>query len=198
NEKFESKKHLLELALDSKSLEVRQTVASSLSTIPEDFRLSYESLLQDKSYETKELALYYLWNNFPDRRVQYLEQTKNWIGFNDFNLRTLWLSLALSTEDYNSDKNTLINELINYSSTNYEAITRQNALEKLVAFQLLNDQVLVNLVNSTTHHMWQFSKYGRDTIRQLLKKQGMRTDFERILPNLSEREQIQLKRLLIE
>jgi aminopeptidase N len=106
--------------------------------------------------------------------------------------------LALSTEDYNSDKNTLINELINYSSTNYEAITRQNALEKLVAFQLLNDQVLVNLVNSTTHHMWQFSKYGKDTIRQLLKKQGMRTDFGRILPNLSEREQIQLKRLLIE
>jgi aminopeptidase N len=47
-----------------------------------------------KSYETQELALYYLWNNFPNQRVQYLEQTKNWIGFNDYNLRTLWLSLA--------------------------------------------------------------------------------------------------------
>jgi aminopeptidase N len=60
-------------------------------------------------------------------------------------------------------KNILINELINLS-TNYEAITRQNALEKLVAFQLLNEEVLGNLVNSTTHHMWQFSKFGRDTI----------------------------------
>jgi aminopeptidase N len=197
-ENFESKKDLLALALESKSLKLRQAVASSLPTIPEYFRLSYESLLQDKSYETQELALYYLWNNFPNQRVQYLEQTKNWIGFNDYNLRTLWLSLALSTEDYKSDKNILINELINYSSTNYEAITRQNALEKLVAFQLLNKEVLGNLVNSTTHHMWQFSKFGRDTIRRLLKKEAMRTNFEQILPNLSEREQIQLKRLLIE
>jgi aminopeptidase N len=38
-------------------------------------------------------------------------------------------------------KNILIN--INYSSTNYEAITRQNALEKLVAFQLLNKEVII-------------------------------------------------------
>jgi aminopeptidase N len=82
-------KDLLALALESK---VRQA-ASSLPTIPEYFRLSYESLLQDKSYETQELALYYLWNNFPNQ-LQYLEQTKNWIGFNDYNLRTLWLSLA--------------------------------------------------------------------------------------------------------
>jgi aminopeptidase N len=88
-------KDLLALALESKSLKLRQAVASSLPTIPEYFRLSYESLLQDKSYETQELALYYLWNNFPNQRVQYLEQTKNWIGFNDYNLRTLWLSLAL-------------------------------------------------------------------------------------------------------
>jgi aminopeptidase N len=198
NENFESKKFLLALALDSKNLEVRQAVASSLPTFPEDFRLTFESLLRDKSYETQELALYYLWKNFPDHRVQYLEQTQNWIGFNDYNLRTLWLSLALSTEDYISDKNTYIKELINYSSTSYEAITRQNALEKLVAFQLFNDEVLVNLVNTTTHHMWQFSKFGRDTIRRLLKKEGMRTDFERILPTLTETEQLQLKRLLVE
>jgi aminopeptidase N len=59
---------------------------------------------------------------------------------------------------------------INYSSTNYEAITRQNALEKLVAFQLLNKEVLGNLVNSTTHHMWQFSKFGRDTSTVIEKR----------------------------
>jgi aminopeptidase N len=41
--------------------------------------------------------------------------------------------VALSTEDYKSDKKYSNQELINYSSTNYEAITRQNALEKLVA-----------------------------------------------------------------
>lgn len=198
NENFESTKELFQLALDSSLIDVRQAVAVSLPNIQSDFRVSYESLLQDKSYETQEVALSYLWNNFPNHRVEYLNQTKDWLGFNDYNLRTLWLSLALSTEDYTTDKNRLINELVNYSSKNYEAITRQNALEKLVDFQLFNDEVLVNLVNATTHHMWQFSKFGRDKIRLLLKKTEIRAAFERIIPILNETEKIQLKRLLLE
>ena len=198
NENFESKKELLETALATADLEVRMAVATSLPKIPADFRLQYETLLEDKSYEIQEIALYNLWKNFPDHRVRYLEQSKNWTGFNDYNLRTLWLSLALSTLDYNADKKILIDELINYSSNNYEAITRQNALEKLIAFRLLDDEVLVNLVSSTTHHMWQFSKFGRDAIRGLLKQEELRASFNRILPNLSASEQFQLKRLLIE
>tara|TARA_R110002126_G_scaffold187275_3_gene335867 strand:+ start:665 stop:2704 length:2040 start_codon:yes stop_codon:yes gene_type:complete len=198
NENFESKKELLETALATADLEVRMAVATSLPKIPADFRLQYETLLEDKSYEIQEIALYNLWKNFPDHRVRYLEQSKNWTGFNDYNLRTLWLSLALSTLDYNADKKILIDELINYSSNNYEAITRQNALDKLIAFRLLDDEVLVNLVSSTTHHMWQFSKFGRDAIRGLLKQVELRASFNRILPNLSASEQFQLKRLLIE
>jgi aminopeptidase N len=154
--------------------------------------------LDDKSYQTQEIALYYLWKNFPDRRREYLNKSKKWIGFNDYNLRTLWLSLALSTPDYTDNPEALISELIAFSSTKYEASTRQNALEKLIAFKLTNDQVLSNLVNSTTHHMWQFSKFGRDTIRILLKNSEMRASFERILPNLTPDEQFQLNRLLKE
>ena len=198
NENFESKKELLETALATADLEVRMAVATSSPKIPADFRLQYETLLDDKSYEIQEIALYNLWKNFPNHRVRYLEQSKNWTGFNDYNLRTLWLSLALSTMDYNADKKILIDELINYSSNNYEAITRQNALEKLIAFRLLDDEVLANLVSSTTHHMWQFSKFGRDAIRGLLKQEELRASFNRILPNLSASEQFQLKRLLIE
>ncbi|MEY2869901.1 MAG: hypothetical protein RIR01_2404, partial [Bacteroidota bacterium] len=119
-------------------------------------------------------------------------------GFNDYNLRTLWLSLALMTPEYPSDKQPLIDELISYSSESYEATTRQNALEKLVGFQLINDTVLINLVKATTHHMWQFSKFGRDTIRTLLKNQVHRDSFVRILASLNEKEQFQLNRLLNE
>jgi aminopeptidase N len=199
NEIFENKKGLLELALATNNVQVRQEVAVSLPKIPEEFREEYETLLNDKSYQTQEIALYYLWNSFPEYRIKYLDLSKDWIGFNDYNLRTLWLSLALSTPDYSVDKKALIEELINYSSTNYEAITRQNALEKLIAFQLLNDDdVLKNLINSTTHHMWQFSKFGRDNIRLLLKNPKMRASFEKVLPSLNESEYFQLNRLLIE
>lgn len=198
SELYEQKKGLLLTALATNNIQVRQAVAASLPKIPADFKTDYETLLHDKSYQTQELALYYLWNNFPNSRVAYLNESKDWIGFNDYNLKTLWLSLALSTAAYDIDKKPLIEELINYSSLNYEATTRQNALEKLIAFKLINDTVLENLVSATTHHMWQFSKYGRDTIRLLLKDPEMVTTFERILPTLNESEYFQLNRLLLE
>ncbi|MEZ7499496.1 M1 family metallopeptidase [Flavobacterium sp. Arc3] len=196
NETFKAKKQLLELALATNNVQVRQAVAATNSTIPEDFRIQYQSLLSDKSYQTQEIALFYLWNNFPEQRSAYVEQSKDWVGFSDHNLKTLWLSLALSTPEYEADKTALIAELINYSSSNYEVITRQKALEKLIGFQLINDAVLKNLVNATTHHMWQFSKFGRDNIRKLLKDKEMVLSFERILPELDEKERFQLSRLL--
>jgi aminopeptidase N len=198
NEIFEAKKELLELALATNNWKIRQAVASSLNQIPADFREQYETLLNDKSYQTQEIALYNLWNNFPENSSNYLDLSKDWIGFNDYNLRTLWLSLALSTPNYATNKESLIAELIHYSSINYEATTRQNALEKLIAFNLVNDMVLKNLVNATTHHMWQFSKFGRDNIRILLKKPILRISFERLLTDLNEKEQFQLNRLLKE
>ena len=198
NEKWENKKRFFTLALEAKNVQLRQTVAALLNEIPASFRVEYETLLDDKSYQTQEIALYNLWNNFPEQRIEYLEKSKNWMGFNDYNLRTLWLTLALSTPNYAIDKATLTNELIQYSSINYEANTRQNALEKLLAFKIINDVVLQNLVNATTHHMWQFTKFGRDNIRKLLKNPEMRVSLERILLNLNEAEQLQLNRLLKE
>jgi len=198
NEKYEAKKDLLLAALKTNNVQVRQDVASTLTKIPEDFRLEYETLLDDKSYQTQEIALFWLWKNFPDHRSEYLDKSKNWIGFNDYNLRTMWLSLVLSTPNYSDNPEALVAELISFSSTKYEATTRQNALEKLISFKIINDQVLTNLVSATTHHMWQFSKFGRDTIRFLLKNSEMRVSFERILPNLTPDEQFQLDRLLKE
>ncbi|MFE3869195.1 M1 family metallopeptidase [Flavobacterium sp. LS2P90] len=197
-EDFQDKSALLSLALATKNVQVRQIVAATVNEIPESFRMEYETLVDDKSYQTQETALYNLWNNFSEQRSEYLDKSKDWQGFNDYNLRTLWLSLALSTSGYAVDKEALVKELINYSSTNYEANTIQNSLEKLLAFNIINDIVLKNLVSATTHHMWQFSKFGRDNIRKLLKNKEMRVSFERILPNLNETEQFQLNRLLQE
>jgi aminopeptidase N len=197
-EKLEDKAALLSLALATKNVHVRQAVAATVNEIPESFRAQYETLLDDKSYQTQEIVLYNLWNNFPEQRTQYLDKSKDWVGFSDYNLRTLWLSLALSTPNYSTNKEQLIDELINYSSGNYEATIRQDALEKLLAFNIINDEVLQNLMSATTHHMWQFSKFGRDNIRKLLKTDEMRASFERILPNLNETEKFQLNRLLKE
>jgi len=197
-ETFEDKKQLLILALETNNTQVRQGVAGNLNVIPAEFREKYETLLDDKSYQTQEISLFNLWNNFPEQRFNYLDKSKDWIGFSDYNLRNLWLSLALTTPNYVQDKEQLINELIGYSSSQYEATTRQNALENLITFKLVNDTVLKNLVNATTHHMWQFSKFGRDTIRKLLKNSETRLALEKIIPDLNEVEQFQLQRLIKE
>ncbi len=198
NEKFEDKKQLLQLALETQNLQVRQAVASTLRKIPEEFRSEYETLLDDNSYQTQELALFYLWNNFQNKRTVYLEKSKDWIGFNDFNLRILWLSLAISTPEYQAKKETYIQDLVAYSSPIYEATTRQNALEYLINFNIINEEVLKNLISATTHHKWQFSKFGRENIRALLKNAERRSDFEKILPSLNVNEQFQLDRILKE
>ncbi|MGL5111972.1 MAG: M1 family metallopeptidase, partial [Flavobacterium sp.] len=198
NEQYDAIQELIAIAFHSGNRSLRQKIASMFPKIPLAFKTDYETLLIDDSYQTKEIALFNLWNSFEDDRYRYLDQTKNWKGFNDYNLRILWLGLALNTASYSNEPERLIQELISYSSINFEASTRQNALETLIGFQLISPEVLKNLVNGTTHHMWQFSKFGRESIRKLLKNPTYRMSFEQLLPQLNEAEKGQLERLLAE
>src|SRR5690606_11415416 len=91
---------LYKTAFESNNLYVRQAVAHSLETIPKEFQTEYESLLHDDSYATIETALYQLWSQFPGKRTQYLNETKGIEGFQNKNIRQLWLALALITEGY--------------------------------------------------------------------------------------------------
>ncbi len=197
-EPYDDIKELLTLAMATKNWSIRQKIANLFPRVPEAFKAEYETLLNDASYQTQEIALFQLWNSFENDRIRYLDQTKNWIGFNDCNLRILWLALALNTPNYNADAAALTKELIQYSSLDFEASTRQNALESLIGFQIIKPEVLHNLVNATTHHLWQFSKFGRDNIRKLLKDPKYRVAFEELLPKLNENEKSQLNRLLVE
>ena len=79
NQKFEDIKKLIQQALDTKNIKVRQAVALLITEIPEDFREEYEKLLDDKSYQTQEIVLENLCKNFPGNRNRYLDKSKNWI-----------------------------------------------------------------------------------------------------------------------
>lgn len=196
---FEEKAAILRLAMQTNQLKVRQAVAKTIKQVPLAFKTEFESLLEDPSYITKEIVLTKLWSQFPEDQINLLNQSKEWIGFNDKNLRILWLTLALGTKDYElENKVKWYDELLGYCSPKQESFVRQNAIEN-VMYRNENDQnVLPYLVNATTNHRWQFSKFGRDNIRILLKKPQFRTYFEGLLDTLPENEKVQLKRLLIE
>ena len=195
---FALKKDLLIAALKTDDLHVRQAVAASLKEIPESFRSDYETLLNDKSYETQEIALFNLWNQFPAEQNRYLEISKNWEGFQDKNLRLLHLSLAFVTLKDQKSKTKIYQELLSYTGTNYDSTLQQAALERLLGLEFYTEDVLRSLAYGTGNHRWQYVKFSKDNIRKLLKDKKYRDIFIKIRAELPIREKTQLQRLLEE
>ncbi|MBD0824521.1 M1 family metallopeptidase [Aestuariibaculum marinum] len=149
-------------------IKVRQAIATSISTIPERLKQDYESLLQDESYVTIEAALMTLWRNFPQKRNNYLNQTKGIVGFHDKNVRMLWLTLALITENFEPEnKSEYFKELTNYTSPKYSFDIRQNAFMYLKQIKACNAQCKDNLKQGAKHHNWQFSKFSKSMLEAI-------------------------------
>ncbi len=196
---FEQREPLLNLAMQSGEVNLRQSVALTLKTFPEEFKPKYETLLDDASYFTQELALSTLCREFPQDCPKYLDRTKNRIGLNDKNIRLLWLTLALKNPGYEpASKEKYYNELVSYANATQEATLRQSALEKLFFLEKGDTNALPLLASALVHHKWQLTKYARDTIRNFLKSKTYREYFEKLLPTLNEAEKFQLQRLLSE
>lgn len=204
NEPFEKVSELFDLAMKSNDVAIRKAVAETLFKVPVSFKSDYETLLNDTSYDTKQTAFITLWKNFPEEQSKYLEIAKDWQGRSDKELRILYLMSSIlyaNTHDNNQKASIIalkaLDELKNYTSPSYESSIRQNALESLLSIYTEDKDILKNLVNATTHHKWQFTKYARDKIRELIKNEKMYFQFEKLLPNLTIEEKNQLQRLLI-
>ena len=191
---FDDKKEIIELAMQTNNLSIRQAVAQTITKIPIEFKSQYESFLNDKSYNTKEITLQNLCIQFPDNCKDYLLKTDNIEGMNDKSFRTIWLGQALKSNHLNDDqKEQFYTELVAYSQANYDSPIRKNALEVLLQITPQADSVLIALVNATTHHKWQFVAFAKNTIRGMLKMESFKKAFQDLLPTLNEKEQIFLK-----
>lgn len=181
NVPFDERKVILETALATHNILVRRAVAESTPIIPEAFKKQYETLLNDNSYQTKEIALVNLCESFPEEVEKYLEQTKGIEGNNDKSLKLTWLKLKiLKGQNSRFDQENIIDELLKYASVDFESSIRQNALETLLGVNYENPKVIEALFLATNHHKWQFTKFGRDNVRLLLKKPEYRTIVEKV------------------
>jgi aminopeptidase N len=135
-----------------------------------------------------------LWKNFPNDRSTYLESAKDWIGGNDKSLRIVFLTFSIENES--AERLNYYKELVDYTSPKYETSVRQNAIINVLTINPTDQTVMKNLVNATTHYKWQFSKFGRDKIRELLKFEDYRSLFENLLPTISENEKNNLQKIL--
>lgn len=196
---FGEKKEFLELALATNDVHVRQAVARTMGNISAASYPAFETLLGDPSYITKEIALNSLAAQFPDKRKQLFDKTKGVEGMTDKNIRILWLTLALKSKDYDAANNgAYYDELLRYASADYESNVRQNALTNLLFLDPKDANALQALTLATIHHKWQFTKFSRDKIRALIKKDNYRTFFAELLPKLPEAQRTAVDNLLKE
>ncbi|MBC7641960.1 MAG: M1 family metallopeptidase [Flavobacterium sp.] len=193
---YDLKRDLLIMALNTKDLKVRQALASTLTEIRESFRLKYESLLKDKSYKTKEIALTNLIDNFPDESRGYLSRTKNIEGFNDKGFEMMWMIIALTTPSYNLNRDDLLLKLSNYTCNKYEFSVRQNAFININKIKHFNDKNLQDLLECCQLPNWRSAKWSKDFLKSILKEEKIKSDYQRILPTLSEINQLMLKRFM--
>ncbi|TRZ45196.1 M1 family metallopeptidase [Robertkochia solimangrovi] len=174
---------IIEQALTSSDLKVRQALATYLIDIPDSFQLKYLELLDDKSYVTIENALYRSWITMPDKRLRALKKTESVYGFSDLNVRTLWLTLALLTPGItDSDKREYYKELTTYTAPNYHFEIREHAFRYLLEIKGFNEESLSNLIEGCMHHTWQFSRFSRSVLDQLLAD----VEIRKLLRNLTE------------
>jgi aminopeptidase N len=183
---FEEKKQLIEIGM-KQNLYVRQAIAETLTKIPVEFKSQYETFLDDASYQTKEIALLNLCKNFPEEKAKYMKKTYKIVGNNDRSLQITWLSLAIVSEEDEFIKKQMYLDLIDYSSDKYESSIRQNALEVLLKLYPNDGNVIASLFHATSHHKWQFTKFARDKIRELLKKPEFRSRVEELSKTADEK-----------
>jgi aminopeptidase N len=179
------------------NLYVRQAIALSLLVIPPELMEACESLLNDPSYVTREAALFNLWNNFPAKRIAYLNATDGIIGFQDRNLRQLWLAMAIFTEGFREDQKELyIEELRGYTSAQYSFEVREKAFAYISELRLYNDAVIKNLINASIHPNWRFRNESRKLLNEVLKNPGTAASLRAQYNSFNEKERQFLQTLM--
>lgn len=161
-------KSLIEKAFATDTVPIRQALATSLlgmSASAQDnglWKTNFESLLDDKSYVTQEIALIKLWSVFELDRTLYLDKLAHTVGLPNKNVRLLWLTLALLTPEYRTnEKAGYLRELIGYTTAAYNPELRQIAFTYLSDIGGMNAKAYRELIKSTHHHSWQFRNFAR-------------------------------------
>ena len=191
-------------AFDSQNTYIRQAIALSLNTIPEQLVSLFATLLDDTSYVTQEQALLKLWLHYGEQpnetalQEQYrvLDKMDGVFGFSDGNIRTLWLALTLASVTYQEDdKLDHYNELKGYTAPSYPFQLRQNAFQYLYQIQLFDRESLKNLIEACVHHNWRFRESSRDLLTVILKNTSWSTLVNALTATLTVKEQAYLKRI---
>ncbi len=163
---------MLKKALQDPDANVRRAVITNISYIPKKAEKDLALLLQDVNYTNIEITLNKLCAINPDKKTKYLEATKTATGANK-NIRIAWLEIACATEPEK-----YINELIVYTSDNYEFRTRVDAINSLQNLNYCNEAVVINLLNAASSSNGRLAGPARTAIKRIMENDAYKTMFK--------------------
>lgn len=163
----------LENACLEGSLPVQKAFLETTETFQDWMIPMVEGWLDAPSYELREASLFRLWAASPVKRRQYLEQVSRNGSLSQMRLQQLWWLLAVFTEGYGNQemKQEYLSQLRQTTSSSYSWHIRENAFSMLREVGALGRDNLLDLLQATEHHTWQFKRYARRLLETLLEEQ---------------------------
>lgn len=190
-------KDIITAVLKAKDVYLYKTLLDNLQQIPQNKITQFESLLVAKSYHLQEQALNLLWIANPKKNNQYLDKMQHVQGFNNYNIHTLWLFLAIIDDDYKkADKKTLFDELIQLTSNSYRFSIRQNAMLYVKNLGYYPPQFYKNLIDASQHFNWRVASPSRKILQEILENPKSREELKAMLSIFTLKEQNFLKNYL--
>lgn len=128
--------------------------------------------LDAPSYLVRENALFKLWVSDQENRSEYLDRLAANGSLQGIRLKQLWWLLAILTPEYKTPElqQEYLNELRMTTAPGNSWETRQNALAMLHQVDALNLKNIEDLMQATEHHSWQFRKFSRSMLAEVLSQ----------------------------
>lgn len=161
---------MIKNAIKDKDALVRRAVLDNVVNIPIDLKKEYEVLLKDSSYANIEIALQNLCTSFPKDARIYLEMTEKEVGWRGKNIRMKWLEMS-----YLNGNNDVINEIKDYTSQSYEFETRINSINILKRLNILDDEIIDNIFESSVHWNFKLATAGREALLYFYQQNNWKT-----------------------
>ena len=191
-------------AIESDNLFIRQAVAESIKL---EYTLeipSFDALLTDVSYVTRELSLFKKWlalrqdPKAATKQVALLNLTDNTFGFSDGNVRTMWLALSIVTQGFNEDESDVerrYKELKSYTAPSQAFQLRLQAFQYLSQIQIFEPETIGNLIEACVHANWRFRENARRLLSQILENKRWKEMLLESKLEFSEKEKAYLQKI---
>lgn len=143
--------------------------------------------LDAPSYVIRENALFKLWVADQENRIEYLDRIAANGSLGALRLKQLWLLLAVLTPEYKTPgtQQEYLNELRETTAPGNSWEIRQNAFAMLQQVGALNLNNIKDLMQATEHHSWQFRKFSRNMLQEVISETPEVVDWAELASSFS-------------